>query len=311
MRYLTILTVISFQLLVLGEAGWAGVRVSNVGSARFINPDASGKIADMFLPSPGAMWRIGGGVFMDGSATFFVEEGGDTTPVPASAVGIAFDDGSAFLVHDNERYKVEVHAGLSCPLSRFILRGGLLAYTIPPEQNEEAERRLIEVGIVDNEIAKEFVGSGFEDLLYRADFANTESLHVDLVARIKRAVSDAAGLDQAVSTLESFDSYINSDQQVTYQVLLVHETHTVDVAGVPLRYYWAYDQSGSAPLITRIEIWSTEFDMEELATDTNSYFGQYDAVVLYQTAGIYSEINRTNPTMFEKFSEDSCGNVVH
>lgn len=40
------------------------------------------------------------------------------------------------------RYTYKVHAGLPCPLGKFVNRGGEIAFTIPPDESAEAFARL-------------------------------------------------------------------------------------------------------------------------------------------------------------------------
>src|SRR5262249_2917530 len=105
-----------------------------------------------------------------------------------------------------------------------------------------------------------------------------------------------------------WDSYLNTDQQVTYQVYLVAGERRVDIAGVPFRYFWNYAADRSA-LISNVEALSQTWPPDQTLTnffDRNSEPTQYDVVSLFQTAGVFRELRNANPQAFGHFVSAAC-----
>ena len=304
--------------LLLSSAAAGHLRM-NVTQSKFFNPVFTERIGSTFSMESGPTFRIGGGVFLDGSAEFFLETAEGTTPILADEVTLRFSESSVFLDTNSGAFPLEMHEGLACPLSRMILRGGKIAYSLPPEKDSSAREALQAEGMVavqgnltGEAVAAEFADMPFYALVEGADYASTEPLSEDIRTQAIEAVSAAAGLN--VQTGLSYFTYLNSDQQVTYQVFLVQsDPARVDIAGVPLRYYWTYDpERPSAPVITDIEIWSiaglteTESLTRPMDVLVVGGFRQYDYIVLYQVAGLFRTLANTQPEAFRRFSEAAC-----
>ena len=301
--------------LSLLSAGYGRIRVHEDYS-RFINPDSVEPIASIFIPGPGSLFRSVGGVILDGSAVFYAETSSATVPIMPSQIQLDVEGGDIFLNYDNNLFAIEIHQDLACPLGRFVRRGGIIAFTLPPMHELEDVMRLSNEGVVFKLMqfgyagefvvgyAREFVDTPFENLFFGMDFLDTVPLTDELSNQIIENVSTAAGLTQD-SMVNREGSYINSDQQVEYQVYLVVENSEVDVAGMPLKYHWDW-QEDRQPRIQKVEGWSSVFDRNRIAT-SDEIFGQYDYINTAQVAGIFRELSRDNPMNFSDFVDDACG----
>jgi hypothetical protein len=189
-----------------------------------------------------------------------------------------------------------------CPLGKFVQRGGEIAFTIPHDPDPVAAQR---AGLVDQTIAREFAGTRFAGLLREADFAEVEDLPAQLESSLLASVNKAIG---AGTDWADDGSYVNTDAQVTYQVYLVGNTRRTEIAGVPLRYYWSYARTGAA-IIDEIQALSQSWAGRQALTDfarPNAEPTQYDIVALFQTAGVFKQMRRTNAASFDSFVRNAC-----
>lgn len=310
----------SFAFLVcIALTAEAGLR-GNMDSSRYFNPEASEKMRDNFTPGPVSPFRIGGGVFLQGNAAFFLEKSGATTAVAPEEMELVYDSGSVTIGLKEDRFPLDMHEGLACPLSRMIMRGGELAYSQSYSRTDAAADALKKAGLValgddilQKAVAQEFAGTIFEELVKGADFGETVPLPNDERIAAIAAISERAGLRFLPQSGADRGRYMNTDAQVTYQVFLVDDgVSRVDIGGLPLRYYWHNDPlNPDAAIISDVELFSVEgitnggpraFD------DGGGYaaFGQYDYILLHQVAGIFRTLAASNPNTFGVFSEAAC-----
>jgi len=263
-------------------------------------------------------YRITRGVLFDSSAVFFLERGSGRIPVAASALALDMDAaGRVFLTHAGTRFQMEVHAGLSCPLGRFVQRNGTLAYSItaPARFSQELGTHGLVPG-TEREgfgrewIPREFSGSPFLDLLYEADLAREvvdlpENVSTSLLVNVNRAVGR---LPRSVETFDVVDgSYMNTDSLIPYRVFLVAGANRVDVSGVPLRYHWREGRDGSL-IVIGVQAFSQDFKERGISNlaSRGASPTHYDVVVLYQTAAVFRALRRTDPARFTQFVTRAC-----
>lgn len=290
-------------LAVLGSA--LGQIRKSVTYSSFINPIPSIRTVTTFTPS--GIHRIAGGVLLEGSSAFYLETSSTKHKISATDLSLSVDEKNIYISHAGQRYQLEIHRGLACPLGQFVARGGRIAYTIPPVEGVEVE--LKRAGVVDSVffdgfVAKEFVQTPFEILVAAADFAETTPLPRDLRMRLMESVNTAT--NAGFGTLQG--SYLNSDSQITYQVYLVAATHSVETEGIPLRYDWVHTSNKVARIIDITAI-SQFWPEEEKLTDfynPNSMPSQYDVVSLYQNAGIFRQLKNNNTATFTSFVAAAC-----
>jgi hypothetical protein len=298
-------------LLVLGASALAQVRRTTDYSP-FINPAANDATYRTF--SSGGLAGIAGGVLFQGNARF-VRENGTAEPVDSGSLALSVSAPSAVLIKLHEtQYKFNLHAGLACPLGKFVRRGGEIAFTIPPDQGIEAFARLKAAGAVrlarySNPVfaAKEFAGTAFIRLLEKADFADVEPLPRDLEATIADNINRASG----TGPIAGEGVYVNSDAQTTYIVYLVDDQPgrgRVEISGVPLKYSWVRRRDGSFG-VHQVEAFSQQFSARPSLTvfQSNSQATQYDVVSLYQAAGVFRALHQANANAFSAFVDSACG----
>ncbi len=263
----------------------------------------------------GGMFMIAGGVLPAGHAVFLIEDGGTQRPVQAANVELtAMPDGGTALRTADATYRVDMPAGLACPLGEFTARDGMIAYTVPKYLDPGSRMALRRNGLVRHRIAQEFDNTPFETLLHAADFAQTEKLPGDMSQQIIAGINNANGINGMVLTVSDdlntmVGSYINSGMQVTYHVYLEPRTGRVEIGGVPLRYYWKLDNTGAAGVFL-VEIyaqnWGPDAHLTNLAVP-NAQPTQYDVVNFYQVAALFHQLHETNPAAFDGFVQKTCG----
>jgi hypothetical protein len=272
----------------------------------FVNPARTSVVTRTF--SRGGIFMIAGGVALHGKAQFIVETPTSKQTVAAASVRLGVGErGTVYLAHGNNRYTLTMHQGLACPLGQFVSRGGEIAYTVP---EDKSPIHLRQQGLVESAgawVAREFAKTEFESLLDFTDlWTDDEPLPDDLA---KRLMNDVNGrLSSRPRQANEVASYINSDSQVTYRVFLMQDKGRAEVAGVPLRYYWqqATDQSAIVFQITALaQNWTGQprlTDFKAAAAEPT----QYDAVLFYQAAAVFSEVRSAAPADFKAFVSMAC-----
>jgi hypothetical protein len=278
----------------------------------FINPGVSPETRALFERS--GIFMIAGGVLPAGHAAFLLEQGGSDTPVPAQAVQPSvLPDGSVVLTSGGASYHLGMPAGLACPLGQFVARDGLIAYTVPKYMDPDSRRALMQAGLAQHHIAREFANTQFAPLLRAADFGNTVPLQANIADQITKGINHSNGLNGLIIDA-SFDldklvgSYLNSDMQVTYRVYLEPGTRSVEVGGVPLRYYWTMDNSGVAGVFS-VEMYAQDWPAGTRLTDLTvpgAKPTQYDIVNFYQVAAVFRALHETNNAGFMNFVSEAC-----
>jgi hypothetical protein len=269
---------------------------------------------DQALFGPDGYFLLAGGVVLRGSARFLVEQDGRDRPVGDTAVVPVAAPGGGMALHvAGSTYRVGMPPGLACPLGRFVRRDGLIAYTVLRYMNDESPRALQQAGLVRHRLAREFDGTGFETLLRAADFGATEPLPAGEGQAIASAINESNGIGAFVLTAAAEDdrmigSYINTDVQVTYRVYLMAGAQRAEIAGVPLRYYWAMDRSGT-PGVFSVEALAQDWPPGATLTDwrvPGARATQYDVVNFFQVAGVMRQLNVASPEAFGRFVAAAC-----
>jgi hypothetical protein len=266
------------------------------------------------LFGPDGYFLVAGGVTLHGNARFLLEQDGKTSIVPASAVTPVVEPGGLVALQaEGARYQLGMPAGLACPLGRFVERDGLIAYTVVKFMNENSPRALMRAGVVRRKLAREFDGTKFETLLKAADFAATEPLPDGIGGQIAADINAQNGvgammLKAAYVEDEKPGSFVNSDVQVTYDAFLMRQSGRVDVAGVPLRYYWLLDSAG-LPNVFSVEAVAQNWQRGATLTDWTAPGAaptQYDVVNFYQVAAVLRQVHLSAPEAFGRFVEQAC-----
>lgn len=306
--------------LVITLESQAGVRVDNKYSP-YVHAEVS---MPVFLPRGGFM--IGGGVFLEGSAVFLLEENGKSARVSDKAIGIDFESpGSVYLSYGQTKYRLEMQRGLACPLGRFVLRGGRLLATLPPVPNA---KELSAAGVMPVTparlpaalkasplsqvlygmfVAKEFKNSSFEALAVQADFSRSAplppALRSEIIHNVNNYINTAYG--SRVSPIDDNGSYINTDRQVSYRVFLVKEKNEAEISGVPLRYSWT-TADGKPPVIDDVEALSQEWPDGTRVSEPVGQPTQYDVISLYQASAVMRQLRASRPDHFKTFVSRAC-----
>ncbi len=280
-----------------------------------VDPSVSPATRALFERS--GIFMIAGGVLPAGHATFLMEQNGTETPVPAQDIQLATQPGGRVaLVSAGITYQLGIPAGMACPLGQFIGRDGLIAYTIPKYMDPDSRRALSEAGLAHHRIAREFESTLFAPLLRAADFGDTEPLDPRVAEKITNGINRGNGLHGLILDA-SFDldklvgSYLNSDMQVTYRVYLQPATKSVEIGGVPLRYYWSMDRSGVGGVFSveaYAQNWAPDAKLSNLAAP-GVRPTQYDVVNFFQVAAVFRQMHETAPAAFAGFTARACAST--
>ncbi len=256
-------------------------------------------------------FRIAGGVVLGGQASFVLERNGVETPIdPALVTPVGVPGGGFALRYGGHAYPLRTQAGLACPLGRFIGRGGMIAYTVPRFLDEQAREDMIRAGIAHHQMAREFLGTGFEPLLHAADFAATTPLPAAVSGRLIADMNDSTGLSgyalrASYQLAGMVGSVLNTDSTTRYRVYVQPATGTVQIAGVPLRYFWAYDNGAAG--IFAVSAYAETWPAGTGLTDARVHATQYDVINFYQVAGVMRQLRQDQPRQFAAAVARACG----
>jgi hypothetical protein len=297
-------------LLVLGVVALAQVRPYSDYSP--FDPSPNNATYRTF--SPGGLAGIAGGVLFQGNAKFLREHGTSELVDTGSLVLSMGTPPAVTITFEATRYNYKLHAGMACPLGKFVNRGGEIVFTIPEDNSADAYARLKAAGVgrlatYSNPVfgANEFIGTPFIPLLDKVDFADVVQLPPDL----ERAIADNINRTSGTGPVEGRGVYVNSDAQTTYSIYLVDDQPGrghVEISGVPLKYSWVQRRDGSFGVF-KVEAFSQQWSGPQSLTafQGNSEPTQYDVVSFYQAAGMFRALQRANPTAFATFVDSACG----
>lgn len=303
--------VLSLLLVLLFVCNAAGqIRPAEI--SRFVQP--ASRVARGFFPR---LARITGGVVPNGKATFFGPMKAKLTRPQLGQLKLVILDRDKLRNGEPDFdavgirmganvYRLAVQDDLVYPMMKFIQRGGDIAYTMPedfdPDQQLLKEHGLLEVPYDEGSyVAKEFSNAVHTQFLRRVDLiTETEALPAALKAQVMKGANAvgarALGEDEAV-----YDTYINADFEVNYQVYFANTNgeKLIEVAGLPLRYYWRGEDLDS-PYIYDVEVFSYPEEKYDL---------QYRAILFFQTAAVLREFSQFNRPEFNRFMSE-VGTVV-
>lgn len=280
----------------------------------FINPvPTAAQLA--FFRTPESDWRITGGVVLRGNAAFYVETGGNSTPVLVKDLTLhSGKDGAVTISRNQQSYRLDIFPNFACPLGKFVQRGAQIAYTDLRNVTEDMAKQIAERGLVEsnlisrnnNSVAQEFYNTRFERLFKKADNAEVGDLDESIARPIIVDLNEKIGGNPN----QSFDraAYVHADFQVTYKIYLVDASKEVDTEGVPLRLHLK-SKSGGLPYIDRLEVFSQNWPdgvKLTMGTDPDQLFSQYDVVWAFQTAAIFRAFQRSDKSAFAAFVADAC-----
>lgn len=255
--------------------------------------------------------RIAGGVVPNGNATFFGPTEAKLTLPQLRGLKLVILDSNKLRNGEPDFdaigirlgtnvYRLAVQDDLVYPMMKFIQRRGQIAYTIPgdpdPDQQLLNQHGLQKVPYAeDSYVAKEFSDPLHTDFLHEVDFAETEELPATLKAQIIKD-ANAVGAQAVGRDRANYGSYINADYEVNYQVYFAKTNgeKLIEVANVPLRYYWRAEDLGS-PYIHNVEMFASPKEKYDL---------QYRAILFFQTAAVLRGFSQFNRPEFNRFMSE-------
>lgn len=270
--------------------------------------------------------RIVGGVLLDGETSFVVESDDGETALDVGSLRLQFDDGAVFVEHNGVRYLYDMHEALVCPLAQFVRRGGEVAYSIPSDGSDAASDRLRSLGLVQlsgigSWVAREFSSSELVLLLHAMDFAEEVQLPSNIENSIRNRVNSLTGAGNTTST--DWSSYFNTASMSNITTYLITSNQTVEIAGIPLRFYWVTGSVGRDP-VSRVTAFSQDLGSNTLTNLSalnlpsvnqlgiahfllsSELFDQIDFISAYQSAALFRTFNDQDSTSFSRFSTAAC-----
>jgi hypothetical protein len=171
---------------------------------------------------------------------------------------------------------------------------------------------MMRIGLRHHRIAKESDGTPFEPLLRAADFAKARPLPPAFAQKLSDGINQSNGMDGFVPKVADgsskvIGSLINTDAQMRYQAYVLPATHPVEIAGVPLRYFWQLEPSGDAAVFAVDEI-SQDFPLGARISDWSlpgAKPTQYDVVNFYQVSGLFRPMRISHTAAFAA-AETAC-----
>ena len=293
-----------FLILVLVCSG-LGQRRKRIEISALMQPSSE---ANLYFQTEG---KFGGGVVPRGSAQFVDPQ---NNVVAARELQLVVLDKAKFrnrradynavgIGWKDHVYELGAPDDLIYPLMKFIQRNKFIIYTVPvagfnrnffTDNALRAFRRVEPLGM--GYVAKEFLGTQYAELLEWTDFAETVPMSRNLQQQILSHIKTGPGV------FTGDGSYVNADFHVNYKVFLEIEggKRVVNVAGLPLRYFWFASKTGGGVKVDKLEVF--RYPSEPLSQQDRS-------VMLFQTTAILRQFSKTNPKEFNRFLSEVEGLV--
>lgn len=275
----------------------AAVAVRQAAISSFLNPHSL--LAGRYFHSEHYLY--GGGVTPRALGTSFTDaKGGMINP---TEIALDFNttrpsNGKITLNWRGDSYVLPLQDEMICPVFQFVSRDSYILFTIPVvKQSDEYftknNLRKVNGGYVADEFKDPQMISLFENIDL---FTVTDDLDPLLEHQIKNDINQRPG--GGTPAAEQEGTYVNADFHVRYDArLLKHASqNAVDIAGLPLRYYWDIGSDGKA-IVTSVQIFRFP---------TNEQSLQYAAVILFQTIATLRQIRTANPSRFSEVMSRSC-----
>jgi hypothetical protein len=201
----------------------------------------------------------------------------------------------------NETYELPMPNGMACPLARYVTRNASIAFTIPSKIDIDffTKNKLVRYQNTNAYIAREFSNTRFADFLKDLDLDTT--ITTPLPNNFRSALMNEINAANQTRPTGRSDSYVNADFHVTYSAYLINKSgrNIVDIAGLPLRYYWSIASNGKAA-INNVHVFSFPSTEEGLL---------YDAVLFFQNTAIFKQFNEDTRSRFVTFTNAACGRL--
>jgi hypothetical protein len=260
--------------------------------------------------SPAAVAWFGGTFIYSGGVSpgsrgvrFFIDNNNQMVQIDSLNIVFQNNPGSPVQISlNNDRYELPIPLGMVCPLAQFVNRNGSIIFTIPSKEDPSFfnANRLVQYEDTNAYVAAEFSGTRFAKFFEDLDLADiTVKMPNNMRLALMREINNANAIPSSTKIDPSdWESYVNADFHVTYSAYLQNfqNRKRVDIAGLPLRYYWSPQRSGKA-LINDVEV----FDFP--TTETGLL---YDAVIFFQNTAVFRQFRKDRADNFRAFSEAAC-----
>jgi hypothetical protein len=249
---------------------------------------------------------LGGVVVRHRDLTFVTEA---DSAIPLNKLTLTYEtpkggdyDTGISISYSGIHYSLPLTPKLLCPLLAFIGRDGYAVFTVPEVVNPDYLQSHQLVRADGAYIAKEFQDPELTDFMARVDLRTyTEPLSKNLKAALLKSLSShSRGFDLEEPTAPNYlfgsTSYLNADFNIDYKAYLTESNgaHFVDIAGLPLRYYWT-------KIDDRINV-----DNIRVFSFPKPHTLQYEAVLFYQTAAVFRAFYQHKIQDFKQVSRMAC-----
>jgi hypothetical protein len=249
----------------------------------------------------GGSFAFSGGVSPNAKGVIFFDQSGRTISTGDLTIIYARNSGKDYVAirTGSQAFDLPMPHGMACPLARFVARNGSIAFTIPEITDDSffSKNGLVKYKNSNALVAREFSNTRFADFLKDLDLDTT--ITVPLQSNLRNGIMNEINSANGTSAAYAPRSYVNADFHVTYSAYLDTKNgrNIVDIAGLPLRYYWAIASNGKAA-ITNVRIFSFPTTEDGLV---------YDAILFFQNAAVFKQINQEAKARFASFTSAACG----
>lgn len=248
----------------------------------------------------GGSFAFSGGVSPQARAVIFYDS--DNKKIEVQRLDLNAEATNVYIAYNEKKFQLPMPLGIACSLAAYIQRGGKIAFTIPERDDSSffSSNGLIPYQDTNAYVAKEFARPEFANFLKDLDLADiTSSMPSNIKRALMNEINSANGVPGGkVIDPSGWDSYVNSDFHVTYSAYLVWTPNggAVDIAGLPLRYFWSVQPSGKA-LIHDVHVF-------DFPSSNNGLL--YNSVLFFQNAAVFGQFKAQDRGKFNLFRQRVC-----
>jgi hypothetical protein len=298
MRRIRFVLVVTTLLFLFGFCSSVSA-IRNVSVASYVFPNAPGGVAHF-----GGNFAYSGGVSPAAREVRFLDSSG--RPLPTEELNIVFrrigSQEYVGITSGNETYELAMPSGMACPLGRYIARNATIAFTVPSRIDNQffSNNRLVPYKNTNAYIAREFSNTKFADFLKELDLDT--SITGPLPNNLRTALMNEINSANQTHPVSWSESYVNADFHVTYSAYLISKggRNIVDIAGLPLRYYWSIAPNGKAAINT-VHVFSFPSTERGLL---------YEGVIFFQNAAVFKQFNQDAKSRFTAFTSAACSRAA-
>lgn len=255
----------------------------------------------------GGLYAFAGGVIPRGDIIFYDDENEKRIPNSELRLNIDPITGRPVVSWKDESYNILIQKSLECPLAQYVQRDTVIAFTIavvaddPTYLESQGLTQIARGTYIAKDLIKQVNLLEIIDLSDDVSPINDATVKNIILTSMNKMAKESANLTDLVAPLGATGdgTYVNADFNVMYKGYMTKRNSRsfVDIAGLPLRYYWELSTDKKTPIFTDVET----FDFPK--SNSQNLLAQ---ITFFQNAAIFRRFKQSQPQQFENFTKAVC-----